>query len=68
MNIFPMHDTFPSETKMDWTKKIGLDKNRIGRKALDQNQMDGKVLDENWAHDYELELNPLTDLNCQAMI
>ena len=41
-------DNYRSRRKVDWTK-IGLDGNRIGRKALDQNPLDEKVLDENWA-------------------
>ena len=30
--------------------KTGLDKNRIGLKALDQNRLDENRLDENWPH------------------
>ena len=34
-------DDYRSWTKVDWTK-IGLDENRIGRKASDQNLLDEK--------------------------
>ena len=34
-------DDYRSWTEADWTK-LGLDENRIGRKALDQNPLDEK--------------------------